>query len=509
MNHYSFYDFECVQYEYFQAFIDFVAARSDSFSLETFGGRIIWSQAERDTFLENCKAESVRGRYTKAEIERVMRRHTATNAKNYSAEKMLEVPYYKVLKENYKNVHAIRLDSLANEHRYFFKLNADTIEYIKKRRNIYDFDGLYSGRLGFPHIEDKFYSAYRLENIAFYSNGKCVLQTVSHEGMVSIYDDEIHAKLSELQERAGGQWRRFVETWQTKRETLAEDDFVEYFVNSDYDYSRFMFPIERFSPKVAEKNSIPEKDKYWYSQTPTLARISCEKVERNRYAHIHDLFLWYGNLALRDFSKFEKDGGKAAWEEVVTHFLLNVPEEVFINGFKTTMAYLIADRSLLWKDKMTELWRKRGLAFERLNDKLMAEFMICFSEALPLTELSYKARVISDFYHRKYLRHLGKNVESMNAVVQKLKRRKTLSISMQCRLAYCYFYGFGTRQNYAKAAEFFSEAAERGVIDCQYDLARCYEQGLGVEKDLERAECWYKKAERNGYPKARASMDTL
>lgn len=89
MNHYAFYDFECVQYEYLKGFIDFVAARRDSFSLETFGGRIIWSQAERDTILENRKAESMAGVTQKPKIERSMRRCTATNAKNFPAEKML------------------------------------------------------------------------------------------------------------------------------------------------------------------------------------------------------------------------------------------------------------------------------------------------------------------------------------------------------------------------------------------------------------------------------------
>ena len=61
-------------------------------------------------------------------------------------------------------------------------------------------------------------------------------------------------------------------------------------------------------------------------------------------------------------------------------------------------------------------------------------------------------------------------------------------------------------RDYAKAAKWYREAAERGHADAQYKLGSMYDCGKGVDEDAEKAEMWYRKAMENGQDDAKDSL---
>ena len=66
-------------------------------------------------------------------------------------------------------------------------------------------------------------------------------------------------------------------------------------------------------------------------------------------------------------------------------------------------------------------------------------------------------------------------------------------------LGYCYYYGYGVRQNYVKAFEFFQLAANDELNIALDFLATCYECSYGIPKDSIRAFKLYNKSAENGF----------
>jgi localization factor PodJL len=63
--------------------------------------------------------------------------------------------------------------------------------------------------------------------------------------------------------------------------------------------------------------------------------------------------------------------------------------------------------------------------------------------------------------------------------------------------------GEGGARDYGEAAVWFRRAAERGVVDSQYNLGLLYEAGRGVERNLREAYRWYSVAANAGDTAAR------
>ena len=68
-------------------------------------------------------------------------------------------------------------------------------------------------------------------------------------------------------------------------------------------------------------------------------------------------------------------------------------------------------------------------------------------------------------------------------------------------LARMYAAGQGVEQNLETAAEWFRQAAEKGVAEAQYRLGALYEAGQGVPGDMEYAYGWYSVAAHLGNAK--------
>ena len=54
-------------------------------------------------------------------------------------------------------------------------------------------------------------------------------------------------------------------------------------------------------------------------------------------------------------------------------------------------------------------------------------------------------------------------------------------------------------EDYAKALEYYSMAAEQGEPNAIFFVGDCYYLGQGVEKDLDKAAEWYRKALNAGF----------
>jgi localization factor PodJL len=63
--------------------------------------------------------------------------------------------------------------------------------------------------------------------------------------------------------------------------------------------------------------------------------------------------------------------------------------------------------------------------------------------------------------------------------------------------------------DYATAARWFTAAANRGLVDSQFNLGLLCEDGLGVARDLAAAYQWYAIAARAGDPEASQRLEQV
>ena len=76
----------------------------------------------------------------------------------------------------------------------------------------------------------------------------------------------------------------------------------------------------------------------------------------------------------------------------------------------------------------------------------------------------------------------------------------------QNNLGDCYYDGQGVTQDYAQAVSWYRKAAEQGDAAAQFRLGFCYEYGRGVSKDYAQAADWYRKAAEQGHATAQNNL---
>jgi localization factor PodJL len=76
-------------------------------------------------------------------------------------------------------------------------------------------------------------------------------------------------------------------------------------------------------------------------------------------------------------------------------------------------------------------------------------------------------------------------------------------------LAMYLYEGFGGPKDDAESARWFRQAADRGLVDAQYNLGRLFERGEGVPQDLGEAYKWYLVASRQEDAGARSAAEKL
>jgi TPR repeat protein len=73
-------------------------------------------------------------------------------------------------------------------------------------------------------------------------------------------------------------------------------------------------------------------------------------------------------------------------------------------------------------------------------------------------------------------------------------------------IALLYFYGFGVRQSYSRAAKWLKMSADKGNPEAQNKLAGLYVDGLGVDRNPGRAKVLYLKSAVQGYVPAMVNL---
>ena len=73
-----------------------------------------------------------------------------------------------------------------------------------------------------------------------------------------------------------------------------------------------------------------------------------------------------------------------------------------------------------------------------------------------------------------------------------------LSADSQYNLGLLYYKGKGVPQDYVKAAEWFTRAANQGIVNAQVFIAEMYYNGRGVPQNYFETFKWYQKAANQG-----------
>jgi TPR repeat protein len=76
-------------------------------------------------------------------------------------------------------------------------------------------------------------------------------------------------------------------------------------------------------------------------------------------------------------------------------------------------------------------------------------------------------------------------------------------------LGVMYFNGQGVEQDYARAFELYTQAADKGSPWAPYNLGDMYRLGKGVNEDREMAIKWYRKAASLGNEEAKKALADL
>ncbi|MBR2672808.1 MAG: SEL1-like repeat protein [Oscillospiraceae bacterium] len=86
--------------------------------------------------------------------------------------------------------------------------------------------------------------------------------------------------------------------------------------------------------------------------------------------------------------------------------------------------------------------------------------------------------------------------------VQEIESTDPKNPDTQFELAQHYFKGTGTKQDYARALEWYTKAAEQGHAGAMFKVGQCFYKGLGTDEDRAEALKWYEKAGDSGHSQA-------
>ena len=79
----------------------------------------------------------------------------------------------------------------------------------------------------------------------------------------------------------------------------------------------------------------------------------------------------------------------------------------------------------------------------------------------------------------------------------------------QRNLGHLYRMGLGVAQDFTKAADWYTRAAELGLTRAQANLGNMYLRGQGVEQDYEEALHWFERAAAQGHPISQYNMGLM
>ena len=290
--------------------------------------------------------------------------------------------------------------------------------------------------------------------------------------------------------------KQFISDWSSQIDILEKDELINRF-SDKYPPEHFLAILDKNETafnRLTEFFSISKNVEY-------VAEIICKNLEKHfSIETVKLLCLW-----------FDPENHLEAGEKMIREFLLKLKEEDWLALFEAVLQHQsrisLDIRRVEYTDKLFCLWDERGLDAAKIGMPLFSKIKEIWKDALaPNADLKTSFRYFGYAKRDALSLILAEIIDSARRHQEYDYAASNLPFHIRVKKAYDCFYGLTVRQDCDTAVGLFSEAAERGVIDCQYDLARCYEQGVGVEKDWERAEYWYKKAEGKGHPKARERL---
>lgn len=148
----------------------------------------------------------------------------------------------------------------------------------------------------------------------------------------------------------------------------------------------------------------------------------------------------------------------------------------------------------------------------------------CLEMMTQLSDIGYKLcgyELLMDYYYFGRVginacKELGFNYAQTGYELADFSNEFNPEVSYQARwlrclerIAYAYLEGEGTKQDYQKAFEYTTKAANLGGMYSAYNLGEIYEQGRGVTINKALALEWYEKALELGLEGAKEKIDEL
>ncbi|WP_409432858.1 peptidoglycan-binding protein [Litorimonas sp. RW-G-Af-16] len=133
-------------------------------------------------------------------------------------------------------------------------------------------------------------------------------------------------------------------------------------------------------------------------------------------------------------------------------------------------------------------------------------------EGVTLVRLAANKNLAAAQYRLAKLYESGEGVSMDLAMARKLTEQAAQGgnrIAMHDLALYYTDGRGGVEQNIGKAVGWFEQAAERGVVDSQFNLAVLSESGQGTERNIETAYFWYAIASQQGDQSAKKRIDVL
>lgn len=290
--------------------------------------------------------------------------------------------------------------------------------------------------------------------------------------------------------------------------------------------------IKTINDKVTSYNSIIESEYFF------LKAICCLD-----YSFLHEddkTLISLGNYNINNaISAFPKNGEYILVKLMFDSFSVNhnasvvvkIQSNIQYKYFEITMLdNNMLDNTLLNTEYLTELYEKAR--FYSLVDSVCAlenrenynGAVECLEMMIQLSDIGYKLcgyELLMDYY---YFGRKGLIVSKENGFNYAQKGYELADFSnefnpeigyhsrwLRCleRIAYAYLEGEGTNQDYPKAFELTTKAANLGGMYSAYNLGEIYELGRGVSVNKALALEWYEKAFELGLEGAKEKIDQL
>jgi hypothetical protein len=500
--------------EHYHGFLDFVSQYCDSFTLDSYCGKQLWSDSDlaesanaRDSL--TAVGQDIKG--SRELFDSLINRHSA-NGGALDARYLLEIPEYSSIRNNLISVAVINKRTIHCRTRYTFHLNKETLSWLKSFDDIFAIEYA-ADRSGQARSTENYeQNEYDLLNLSFISKGKVILSSLSSEQEVKIYDDFIEAfdtYIDKIKNEKIEKFKLFRNKFLNLKDHPDNTDEVHTLITD--------FEPEMFTPFSAVKmlktcEPIDNEIENFFYEPTNMSLFAELSIKANATHNRPDLFFnWFCKqpIGISEFVKRPLNG-----ETLIRKGLLDMDKDRLIRIIENKLYdTLIREADIYFIDRIIRIIEELNIS---LNSFPMHFYDLIYEwcETMPNKnddlKFHVKQTVLSFMYRDKIKRQVYERYipNKFSGFIKRYGDSDNVSEYAKCKIAYHFYYGYGVRKNRKKAYEGFLKLADT-FPDCQYDLAKCYLNGWGTEKDIEQAKHWFEVAAMNGHPKAREQLDRI